>query len=260
MRLEDIIIKENKKVAHDTYLLSFVSSDMAKEILPGQFLEIKVGEGLNNLLRLPISIHDVIDDTIYMLYKVIGNGTKDLTEYKTGAKISALGPLGNGFPKLEGEKEVLLVAGGIGYGPFPLVIRNNNNYKLFYGVSTKNEIAKDTTFKLENDKVNVATVDGSEGHKGFVTDILEEYILKNGEKDKIIFSCGPEIMMKKVAQIANKYNIESYLSLEEYMACGIGACVGCVKKIKNSEKKEGWEYKKVCKDGPIFKGDEVIWE
>lgn len=108
-------------------------------------------------------------------------------------------------------------------------------------------------------KAVVTTDNGSYGEKGFVTAKVEEY-LKADRSNKVIFACGPEIMMKKVQEIAVKYGVESYLSLEEYMGCGIGACVGCVKKIKNSEKPNGWEYKKVCKDGPIFKGEEVIWE
>lgn len=262
MFIKDVEIYRNDEIRNGNYILSFKDEDIAKNVKMGQFVEIKVGNGSEHLLRKPISINDVIGDEIVILYKVVGKGTGDLTKYKKGDKINILGPVGYGFPKVSDNKELLIVAGGIGSGPFSFVVRNTKNWKYFYGCRDKNEIILDDLINRNKDKFIVSTDDGSSGTKGFVTDRLTEYLENNKDNlnNKIIFTCGPEIMMKKVIAIAEKYNVESYASLEEYMGCGIGACMGCVKKIKNSEKEEGWEYKKVCKDGPVFKGSDIIWD
>ncbi len=262
MFLKDVTILQNVEIKKDNYMLSFEDEDMARKIKMGQFLEIKVGEGIDNLLRKPISINDVVEDKIVLLYRVVGKGTKALSRYRAGDILNVLGPLGNSFPEISDEQEVLIVAGGIGCGPFSLVMRTVKNWKLFYGCRDKCEILLEDAVNNHQERVFVATDNGSYGRHGFITDELEEYLEVNRLEltNKVIFTCGPEIMMKKVTNIAEKYNIEAYVSLEEYMGCGIGACVGCIQKIKSPEKEEGWEYKKVCKDGPIFKGSEVIWE
>lgn len=261
MQLLDVIITMNKEIKKNNFLLKFNSKEIASETRMGQFLELKIGDGTNNLLRKPISINDVEGDEISILYRVVGKGTKGLSLYKPGDKISVIGPLGNGFPDIASDKEVLIVAGGIGCGPFGLVMRNIKEWKLFYGFRDVCEFLMEDAIKLhqEQNKAFITTDNGSYGKQGFVTEELEKYLI-NDSKNKVIFACGPEIMMKKVSKIARLYNVESYLSLEEYMGCGIGACVGCVQKIKNSEKENGWEYKKVCKDGPVFRGEEVIWD
>lgn len=260
MFLKDVVIEENREIKPGNYLMSFRDKEIAGESKIGQFLEIKAGNGIENLLRKPISINDVENDKVTIIYRVIGKGTTKLSEYKPGDKISVLGPLGNSFPEIM-DKEVVIVAGGIGCGPFSYVMRKLPNWKIFYGVKDACEFLLEDSLKEHEatGKAVITTDNGSYGEKGFVTAKVEEY-LKTDSSNKVIFACGPEIMMKKVQEIAIKYGVESYLSLEEYMGCGIGACVGCVKKIKNSEKPNGWEYKKVCKDGPIFKGEEVIWE
>ncbi len=259
MFLKDVEIIQNREIQKNHFLLSFKDKEIAEKSKMGQFIEIKVG-GIENLLRKPISINDVEGDEVQILYRVVGKGTRDLSDYKKGDKISVLGPLGNSFPEIN-DKEVLIVAGGIGCGPFSFVMRKLKNWKLFYGIKDACEFLLEDLYKAyeKDGKAFISTDNGSYGKKGFVTKELEEYLLKDN-KDKVIFACGPEVMMKAVAGIAEKYEVESYLSLEEYMGCGIGVCMGCVKKIKNPDKPEGWENKKVCKDGPIFKGAEVIWE
>ncbi len=257
--LKDVLILKNEKLSEEIYKLTFKDKEISQKSKMGQFLEIKAGQGIDNLLRKPISINNVIEDEITLLYKVVGNGTEKLSKYKKDDKISVLGPLGNGFPEIE-NKEVLLVAGGIGYGPFSYVMQKIKDWKLFYGVRDKKELVLDEYMRYEKEgKAILLTDNGSYGKKGYITVELEEY-LKSNKKDKVIFCCGPEIMMKKVSEIANMYSVPAYLSLETYMGCGIGACLGCAQKIKNKNREKGWEYKKVCKDGPVFKADEVIWE
>lgn len=258
MYFKDVLIIENKEIKPNNFRLTFLDKEIADATKMGQFVEIKVGSGVENLLRKPISINDVDGDKVSLLYRAVGKGTKALGDYKIGDKISIIGPLGLGFPEIK-DKEILIVAGGIGCGPFNLVMRKMENWKLFYGCRDKCEFLLDDILEKEKDRVFISTDNGTIGNKGFVTEELEEY-LKNDSKDKLVFSCGPEIMMKAVQKICDKYEVESYLSLEAYMGCGIGVCNGCAQKIKNSEKKDGWEMKKVCKDGPVFKGSDIIWE
>ncbi|MGM0509033.1 MAG: dihydroorotate dehydrogenase electron transfer subunit [Fusobacteriota bacterium] len=268
MHLKDVEILENQKVAKGIYKLTFKSPEIANEASEGQFLEIKVAQGISNLLRKPISINNIKGNKVSIIYKVIGKGTQKLAKFKKGEKLNVLGPLGNGFPSLNKDelknkkKELLLVAGGIGYAPFSYIMDKYENWKLFYGSKNKKELLLDDYNKRGNsENLIITTDDGSFGKKGYITEELKSYLEKNKDKKEIIiFVCGPEIMMKKIAMITCKYNVLAYLSLETYMGCGIGACVGCVQKIKNEEKKNGWEHKKVCQDGPVFKASEVIWQ
>lgn len=261
MFLKNVVVEKNEKIISSHFIMSFKDNEIAASVKKGQFVELKINDGISNLLRKPISIHDLYENEVSLLYKVVGKGTKALSKYRQGEKLSILGPLGNGFPNIAEDKEVLLVAGGIGFAPFSLVMREIKNWKLFYGFRDSSEyLLENATSNIdyEDEEIFITTDNGSMGTKGFVTEKLEEY-LKENSKEKVIFSCGPNIMMKRVAEIANKYNVPSYLSLEEYMGCGIGACAGCVAKIKDPDKPDGWEFKKVCKDGPVFRGDEIIW-
>ena len=267
MHLKDVKILENKKLTKGIYKMVFKSPEIASQACEGQFLEIKVTQGISNLLRKPISINNIKGDKVSIIYKVIGKGTQKLSQFKKGEKINILGPLGNGFPKLDKNKlknkktELILVAGGIGYAPFSYIMDKYKNWKLFYGSKTKEELLLDDYRERgTSENLIITTDDGSYGKKGYITEELKLYLEKNkGQKNMIIFVCGPEIMMKKISMITCKYKVSAYLSLETYMGCGIGACVGCVQKIKNSEKEDGWEHKKVCQDGPVFKASEVIW-
>ncbi len=213
---------------------------------PGQFYELKVPDTVK--LRIPISIYDADNESVTFMIKIIGEGTLALSKLKIGDKLNALGPLGNTFTKPEKEKTHLLISGGVGYAPLFFLKKNNPacSFTWFHGGRDKNEV-------FQADKIY--TNDGSLGVKGFVTAELDTYLQNN--KTDIIYTCGPKIMMKNIVAIADKYNVHVDASLEEYMACGMGVCYGCVTKIKHED---GFVYKTVCKDGPIFKGSEVIWD
>lgn len=262
MFIKNLTISSNVEIKNRNYLMSFKDREMAQNARIGQFVEIKAGVGIDNLIRKPISINRVQGDEIFLVYKVVGKGTEAMSKLSPGDNINVIGPLGNGFPELSEEKEVLMVAGGIGIGPFPYCIDTVKNWKLFYGFRDYSEFVLEQELKRyeANGKAFFTTNDGSYGMKGFVTDVLEKYLLENGTENKVIYCCGPDVMMKKVCEIALKYKVESYISMEDYMGCGIGICVGCVRKIRNPEKPGGWEHKKVCKDGPVFRGEEIIWE
>ncbi len=239
-------VRENITLTKDYRLLQ-IKTDSFFAFRPGQFINIKVTNTLSPFLRRPFSIFNYEDNVITVLYKVVGEGTGLLSELKINDTVDLLGPLGNGFTLQEGNN--LLVAGGVGLGGIFYLTRFLKNYKLLVGVNTEKEKDAIRTI-LEEDAVVV-----SMEKDGTVVDYLNG-IEVNAD---FIYSCGPEIMMKNLYE---KYmlvhNIPGEFSLEAHMACGIGVCMGCVKKIKTSE--NNIEYLRVCKDGPVFSADAVVWE
>lgn len=235
---KSVEILENKKVSEGIYLMRLIT---ALKGTPGQFYMLKVGN-LDPLLPRPISIYDVGENEISFLYKVVGKGTEIMAKKKPCDTIEILGPLGNGF-KIEGEK-VAVVGGGIGIAPLLYLCKKlkseNKHVDVFLGYRTKPYLTEE--FEKVADKVNIATEDGSVGHKGYVTEII-------GKDFDTLYSCGPNLMMKSLKNL----NIcdREYYSLEARMACGIGACLGCSIKTVNG-------MKRVCHEGPIFSKDEVV--
>jgi len=202
-------------------------------------------------LRRPLSVSFANNGTVEFIYRTVGAGTNKLSELELGQKISVLGPLGNSYPfeNLK-SKTPILVAGGTGIASLSfLASKLNGNCVVFYGVRTAKDIIQMEFFKKIGCKVFVATEDGSDGTKGFVTDILEEML--TDYKNPIVYTCGPNAMINKVADICKKNKIRGYASLEEKMACGTGVCQGCVVKING-------EYKRVCADGPVFEIDSIV--
>ena len=222
---------------------------------PGQFVHVKVADGFDPLLRRPISIAaiDKESGTFTIIYRKQGKGTSLLAEKRAGEEVDVLGPLGNGFPVNEARSgsTAVLVGGGVGVPPmFELAKQLAQN-----GVSVISIIGFQSASAVFYEKelakygeVYVTTVDGTYGKKGFVTDILAEI---HGE---IIFACGPTPMLRAIE--SGQYAPEVYLSLEERMGCGIGACFACVCHTK--EDPTGFSYKKVCSDGPVFAAGEVV--
>ena len=243
-------IKENKKICLNFYKFIVVSKQIASVAIAGQFCMIKLE---SVYLRRPLSIYHINKKTseISFLYKVVGKGTDSLASLSKGTKIKVLGPLGKGYDLktvLKKDLEPILVAGGTGIASiFCLANSLKKTGKLFYGVKTKEELLCISLFKKLGWKVFVSTEDGSQGYKGFITDLLQKKLTKNN----IVYTCGPTPMMKRVISITKNLNLSGYASLEEKMACGIGNCQGCAVKIGN-------EYKMVCKDGPVFPISEIV--
>ncbi|WP_338451993.1 dihydroorotate dehydrogenase electron transfer subunit [Niallia oryzisoli] len=224
---------------------------------PGQFVHIKVENNLDPLLRRPISIAriDKRSGEFTMIYRKEGRGTTLLAQKQTGDPVDILGPLGSGFPITEtatGET-ALLVGGGIGVPPLYELSRQLTdkgvNVVHVLGFQTKSAVFYEQEFSLLGETY-VATVDGTYGTKGFVTDVIAE----KGLAFDTLYSCGPTPMLKALE--TNFADKKVYLSLEERMGCGIGACFACVCHVKND--KDGHSYKKVCSDGPVFRAGEVV--
>jgi len=215
-----------------------------------------VTDEITPLLRRPLSIHhvDPKNKTFKLLYEVIGPGTKILSARKVGEEISVLGPLGSGF-KI--EKDILiLVAGGMGIAPLGFLaheaLKNKKKVHVFIGAKTKELVLCEDGLKLLGAEVTVATEDGSYGEKGLITDILSSKLATAHLPLTTVYSCGPKAMLKEVAAIAKQNKVDCQISMEAYMACGIGACKGCPIETANG-------YKMVCKDGPVFNAEEIKW-
>jgi dihydroorotate dehydrogenase electron transfer subunit len=237
-------------------------------VTPGQFFMLKVSDELDPLLRRPLSVHEI--DTsgpvpqLRFLYQVVGRGTTILSNLKPGDEVDLLGPLGRGFHIVPGTEEVVLVAGGIGVAPFKeLVGMIGREYPdcrvvAFIGGKSAADVLDDLSRLGVG--VNAVTEDGSLGERGLVTDVLEQYLSEPSGNKRLIFGCGPWGMMRRMAQLASLYDIPSQLSLDKVMACGVGACRGCVVQVKDSDALEGFSYKTVCKDGPVFDAGTLFLE
>lgn len=239
------IVVNNKKI-NELYNVISVQIENANLGTPGQFYELKVK--YSQRMRIPISIYNITDNVVEFMVKIVGDGTKELTQLKEKDTIMALGPLGNPFTPPQADQNCLILSGGVGYAPFYYFKKHypKANITWFHGGANRNEV-------FEADRI--FTNDGSIGIKGFVTADLHEYLQSN-KVDRIL-TCGPRIMMKNIANIALPFVKDIECSLEEYMACGIGVCYGCAVKVKTAK---GLVYKTVCKDGAIFQGSEVIWD
>lgn len=242
-------IKSNKELISGIFEM-VLKGEMAKEVKePGTFLAIKVCQGFSPYLRRPISICKVSNDELTIIFRVQGSGTKILSEKKAGDTVDVLGPLGHGFNvDLAKGKNALLIGGGIGTPPlYELSRRLQNNAKSvthILGFADSSQIFYKNEFEALG-KTIITTENGSYGKKGYVTDAIKTV----GDFD-IVYSCGPTPMLKALVNALPEK--ELYISIEERMACAIGACYGCVCHGPDNT------YKRVCKDGPVFKAGEVI--
>ncbi len=283
-------INFNKKLKGRYFHLALQAARIAKVAEAGQFVNIRINDGCQPLLRRPLSIHRVSTANIEILYEALGEGTEILSQRKAGEYLDIIGPLGNGF-NLEPcalDHVPILVAGGMGVAPLIFLadkLAQGTRHKaqakrlVLIGAKTKNHILCEKEFQKLGYSVKIATDNGSMGLKGKVSDLLRKILVAGhraqgtGIKIKrlapcafyhepVLYACGPHPMLKEIAKISKDYNIPAQVSLEEHMACGIGACLGCVVKtqyaIRNTQ--YGFQYKRVCKEGPVFNTDEIVWE
>ena len=255
-------IIENKKVSSNCYRMTFASKEISEQARPGQFLHIRCTESYDPLLRRPISIHSLNGNVVGILYRVVGKGTNLLSEKISGEFLDVIGPLGNGFDYqlLVSPQLPILVGGGIGIAPLYFLaqrlVKQCSNVTVLIGADTKCNILCLNEFKKLDCKVKISTDDGSSGISGTVVDLLKKELVPLNSKFKV-FACGPVAMLKQINQLVSKYNVSSQVSLERQMACGVGACMGCTIKIR---KNKVFDYKRVCKDGPVFDMKEIVWE
>ncbi|HWP96161.1 MAG TPA: dihydroorotate dehydrogenase electron transfer subunit [Syntrophomonadaceae bacterium] len=258
--LENGLVVRNVQLSRDLYEMEFIAPNMAGECQPGQFVHVKVGSEDSPLLRRPLSLYDVDHHlgSVILLYKVVGKGTALLSQLQAKNYVDVMGPLGRGFTLPNEKRNVLLVGGGVGIAPLVYLARELKerecNVKVVHGTQTRADlVAGERLGKIGVDFLP-ATMDGSAGCKGLVTDLLNKKV-DPGWVD-ILYTCGPELMMAAVAEYARRHQIRGQVSLEEKMACGVGACLGCARQAKSNDA----HYVKVCKEGPVFDLNDVSWE
>lgn len=251
--MKDLIstVKSNVLIAENTFMLTLVLEDGVGKIKGGQFVNISTGDN-SHLLRRPLGVMKVEGNEISVCYQVKGEGTIKLSSAKAGDKLKILLPLGNGFD-LEGKQNIAVIGGGVGIFPLIATIREYCGSKNFYSyIGFRNKAAVCLLDELEKSKsLTVVTDDGSFGEKG---NAVQAY-LKDADKlnADVIIACGPPVMLKVLKQKLAENNIKTpcFVSLEERMGCGIGACLVCVCKMNDGQNA------RVCKDGPVFNIDEV---
>lgn len=271
-----VTVLENVAVASETYRIRLHDPEMARDILPGQFLMIRPGRGSDPLLGRPFALYDVVRDAdgtptaVDVVYLVVGRGTAALAEIKAGDRVTVWGPLGHGFgPAPAGP--VVFVAGGIGQTPFlalgkwwlgqapfggSAATAPATSATLLYGVRTAALAAGVDDFERAGIAVELATDDGSAGHHGFVTQLLERRLARGDRPAKVV-GCGPPPMLAALSRLVERYDVPCDLSLENHMACGFGACFSCVAPIRQAD--GSTDLKRVCVEGPIFPAAKVVW-
>ena len=241
------IVTKIDKVSGSSYYIEFETAyDFVSK--PGQYVSILCD---NLTLRRPFSISYNKDNAIGVLFKEKGEGTRYIKGLSVGDSIDFIGPLGNGFDIL--NKKSLLIGAGIGIAPI-FYLKDKMEKEGIENLIVGAFLNKDEAPSCVNCD-RIVTNDGSLGACGSVLDYLESYILEY--KPEVIYSCGPSIVLKKVAELAQKYSIKSQIAMEKVMACGIGVCRGCVIKISRNGLVQNAT---ICKDGPVFAGEEVVWE
>ncbi len=241
-------VVSKQEVMPGVFLIWLKSPQIASAAQPGQFVMVCCGE--DTLLRRPFSIHQVDEDktSFALLFSVVGKGTQWLSRCESGDRIDLLGPLGNGYSIDPASSNLLLLAGGIGVAPLYFfaqeVLKGRYSVTLLYGTADSKRLSITPEIKLVS-----ATEDGTAGHRGMITDLIPEYI----DWADQVFACGPSPMYQSMAKMPELKGKPVQISLEVRMGCGLGVCYGCTVKTKSG-------LKQVCKDGPIFELNDIIWD
>ncbi|MEN6452376.1 MAG: dihydroorotate dehydrogenase electron transfer subunit [Thermoguttaceae bacterium] len=268
-----VTVEENVRLARDTYRIRFACPQIARQVVPGQFVMLRLANCNDPLLGRALAVYDVVDGPdggphfIDLVYLVVGKMTRLLAEFLAGSELDVWGPLGNGFPPTPTE-HLVMVAGGIGQTPFIMLAREYLGLRqygerivplakkvtLCYGARSADWLAGVEDFRRLGIDVQASTDDGSAGHRGFVTELIRP-VVEGSALPCRIACCGPDAMMAATARIAAELKVPCQVSLESPMACGIGACFSCVKKIRDAS--GGWDYRRTCVEGPVFDAADV---
>jgi len=246
-------VESVREVGGNIHVLSIHAPEIASSVRAGQFLNIKTRDMFLPLLRRPFSVYHRVGDSLHMIFNVVGLGTRILAAGPARDPLDIIGPLGNSFGVEGGYDEAVLVAGGLGVAPMPMLTAELRGAKkrihTFLGARNASQIVTD---HLEN--VSIATDDGSAGSRGTVVDLLRERLKTSPRARRKIFSCGPTPMLRALSSLALEFDIPCELSLESPMACGIGICQGCPVEVTGGPRK----YALVCKDGTVFDSARVV--
>lgn len=251
-----------EEVAPGHYLLYLKCPEIALAARPGQFVHLRIAEALDPLLRRPFSVMlaEPGSGQIRLLVRVAGRGTEVVASHADGTRYDLLGPLGNGWTLPEDDGDLMLVAGGVGVAPLIFLadhLRMSDSqahvHSLF-GAATEDLLVCWTEFSSRCDQFTAATEDGSAGEEGLVTELLAAELGK--QPPSRVYACGPAAMLAAVARMCTATGVPCEVSVEQWMGCGVGACLGCVVPAAG----EGDSYLRVCADGPVFDGNEIAWD
>lgn len=250
MKQGSFTVSENRQLTPTTWLMK-LEGDVSAITAPGQFINIKLD---GHFLRRPISVCNVEDGSVTIIYKVLGRGTEEMTRFEEGRQLDVLTGLGNGYDLSDAGDRPLLIGGGVGIPPLYLAARRlENRPVVILGFNSSDEIYFTDEFREAGARVIVATADGSSGVRGFVTDAFRE-LTGSGETFTHFYTCGPGPMLQAVYKtVYEEAGISGQMSFEERMGCGFGACMGCSIKTKNGNKR-------ICKDGPVLRTEEILWQ
>lgn len=263
----DALVVKQEQIAPKHFRLQLSAPEIAAVAKPGQFVHVSCCPALDPLLRRPLSIHMVERDQglVTLFYRVAGRGTALLAKHETGSYINLIGPLGRGFTMPPTDRSAVLVAGGMGIAPLLFLAhelaRNSRRADVFLGAATAGQLFFAEEISQNGHIIHTATDDGTAGYHGTVIALLREYLPTLSPLDlarQMLFACGPGVMLRLINEIISSARITGELSLEERMGCGVGACLSCICKTKNSDTE--WQYSRVCIDGPVFPAAEVVWE
>ena len=264
-------VQSTEEVAEGLFLTRLSSPTIAAHIEPGQFVQVRVREGAVPLLRLPLSVAavDRAAGTIDVLYEAVGPKTTLMSQLRVADRVGCLGPLGNRFPAPRPDQTAVLIGGGVGLPPllfFGHTLRQagHGDTVLLVGARTSvKHLALDRLLGAAA-AVALATDDGSAGHAGLVTELLEERLSTGATGGLVVYTCGPHPMMRAVASICERAEVMCLVSLEAYMACGYGVCVGCVVETvpvsDGRARSEHERYSRICVDGPVYDATRIIWD
>jgi dihydroorotate dehydrogenase electron transfer subunit len=267
-----LAIESVTRVGPGQFVLAFESREIAAQCRPGHFVMVSVGDSIDPLLRRPMAVYRVMRDDdgqargFTMLIEVVGRGTALLERKRPGEELDVLGPLGVPFDlPATGKRECgeqLLVMGGVGSAPFPLVaeelLARGHRVRAFVGARTAEALLCVEDFEELGVPVEVSTDDGTLGYHGFVVGPLQQYLDAGDARDATLYACGPTPMMRAVHDLAMARDLPLQVSFEAPMACGIGVCLSCVLPVHDGNG-EGWSFVRCCREGPVFDSRRVVW-
>jgi dihydroorotate dehydrogenase electron transfer subunit len=249
---ETVAVLTNRKITPRLYVLAFESAALARLLKPGHFLQVAVAPSYDPFLRRPFTIYRVRGRRVEILYEVVGAGSKILTRRKEGQTIRVMGPLGNTFRMNLKNRVHVVVGGGVGIAPFIFLGQKIRIDHFLMGARSRDGLLPKSEIGPLWKKSRFATEDGSCGEQGYVTRCLDELIRETKDPRKLyLYICGPKPMMRAVMEIARRHHLEGEASVDERMACGVGACLGCVVQTRDG-------YKTACTDGTVFTFDRLL--
>ena len=253
-------IIENRRLKGDYFLVRFFAPEISRKARAGQFVHVRINRHGDRILRRPFSIHNCEGDVLSVVYKVVGHGTRELSELAPEAVCDLMGPLGVAFTDPAPGVTPVLVAGGYGAAATYLLTKQAPQRGIFLlGARGEADILLTDEYRKAGYDVRVATNDGSLGYRGFVTGLVEQLLDEQPDGNFFFYGCGPHPMLMALAKLLREKRQPGELSSDHLMCCGVGACFACVVKIK-ADTPEGWTYARACVDGPVFNLDSVYVE